>query len=253
MIYRVSNLRSVLVGVGSFGMATVCGWLATQVLLLPEDQLFSFIMYFGALFFGGIGFYVLWSAVYKPLVLEINDIGLRFTQFGDVWIPWSSIEDVSEKSVGGVESLHLHISEDDAVMAKVSKTGRWASTINQMFGLEAGLGIGIGMFGADQEEIKAQIFEKWAPEVIADLEDQYGKPSDQEHDKLVPLPSTNQADSADEVSIVDAVADEQISREPVGDNADGQEWWQTASKEFGERVAAQQRNRQPYGASKRRH
>ncbi len=255
MIYRVSNSRSILIGIGSFGMATVCGWLAMEVLLLPEDQLLSFIMCFGVLFFGSIGFYVLWSALYKPLVLEINDIGLRFTQFGDVWIPWSSIEDVSERPFGGQESLHLHIS-DDAVMERVSKTGRWASVVNQMFGLEAGLGIGLSMFGVDPDEIKARIFEKWSPKIIADLEDRYGKPGAQELDKPEPFPSPGHDDLAGEIPITGATAGGQNSDGLLRKKIDGQEWWQTASKEFGEKVAAHGREKQQasdkdYGGSKR--
>lgn len=253
---------------GSAGFVAAC-WYA----LFEADGIGDIeraVLWAALVFFGLGGLLVLVELLSKPKVIEITENGFTYSVYPNQFIEWKDIEAIVPVAPPHIIGFKFKTRHHPVLYQQAAKG--WFSSREPKQILQ----ITISMF-ADYKQIQSAFLSAFFGEIrervddelegiyrqkIDTIAEQVNMNPDDVRDYVEQLSEPGDTDSV--VAALSAVAEPEPELEPELQPeaakattaaplaVEGEEWWQVASKEFGDKVAGQRREKQPYGESKRR-
>lgn len=258
MIFKTSRLKALVLFLGSAGFVTAF-WYA----LFEAGEIGDFeraVFWVALVFFGLGGLAFLVELFAESKVIEITENGFTYSAYPNQFIQWKDIDKIAP--IGLPQSIGFTFKNKHHPVLYQQAARGWFSSKKPKKSLQ----ISISMFSG-YKEMPSAFLHAFAGEIMErvdeELEDIYSKKVEDIAEQVNMNPDdvrdyveqlTEPSDPESVISALSVVAEPEPeaakATTPVA--VEGEEWWQSASREFGERVATQQRDRQRYGASKRR-
>lgn len=267
MTFKTSKLKIFGYLLVSIGFVAAC-WFA----LFETDDMVGFeryVFWAALVFFGLCGLSVLGNLFARSKIIEITENGFTYSVYPNQFIQWSDIEAIVPIALPHVIGFRFK-TKHHAVLYQQAAKGWFSSKEPKQT-----LRITISMF-ADYKEMPSAFLSAFSGEIQERIDDEMEEIYSQKIDEIAEQQNMDpddvraffdqpvgENDSDDVLAGLDAFvkgeAEVTAPAPPVSPADDGQEWWQTASKEFGARVARRrsdarakqsQENEQAYGGRK---